>query len=136
MTSEIGVLEKLKGYFESKSNVCFASLFGSYATGKTYAESDIDVAVYLKEGYSLESIKKVWRELEGLLERDVDLLILNTAPPLVGYAAMRGKTIVVNDYRMRLDYVLRVSQEAEDFREFFLDLWSLRERIKATGHIK
>ena len=55
MTSEIGVVEKLEEYFISRKDICFAFLFGSPATGKTFAESDIEIAVYLKEEYSFES---------------------------------------------------------------------------------
>jgi predicted nucleotidyltransferase len=136
MISEIGVIEKLKRYFGSRKDICFAFLFGSQAIGKTFAESDIDIAIYLKEGYSLNSAKKIWAELEDILEKGVDLLVLNTAPPLIGYTAIRGKAIAINDYHAYLDYMLRISQEAEDFREFFFDLWSLKERFKARSLIK
>lgn len=130
MTSEIGVVEKLKKYFSSKKDVCFAVLFGSHILGKTFRESDIDIAIYFKEGYSVESIKKTWRELEGILGKDVDLVILNTAPPLIAYTAMKGKAMVINDFRVYLDYMLSTSQEAEDFREFFIDMWRLKESFK------
>jgi predicted nucleotidyltransferase len=130
MTPEIGVVEKLKKYFSSKKDVGFAVLFGSHILGKTFRESDIDIAIYFKEGYSVESIKKIWRELEGILGKDVDLVILNTAPPLIAYTAIRGKAMVINDFRAYLDYMLSISQEAEDFREFFIDMWRLKERFK------
>ena len=130
MTSEIDVVEKLKRYFGPREDICFAFLFGSYARGKTFGESDIDIAIYHKEGYSFELIKKIWRDLEGILGKDVDLLVLNTSPPLIGYTAIRGMTLVVNDYRAYLNYLLRISQEAEDFREFFFDIWRLRQDLK------
>jgi len=129
MTSEIGVVEKLKKYFSSKKDIGFAVIFGSHILGKTFRESDIDIAIYFKEGYSVESIKKIWRELEGISGKDVDLVILNTAPPLIAYTAIRGKAMVINDFRVYLDYMLSTSQEAEDFREFFIDMWRLKERF-------
>jgi predicted nucleotidyltransferase len=136
MASEIGVVEKLKGYFESREDICFAFLFGSHVLGKTFQESDIDVAIYFKDGYSFNSTKKIWGELEEILGKDVDLVVLNTAPPLIGYTAMRGKSIAINDYRVYLDYMLSVSQEAEDFREFVMDMWRLRERFKVRSPIE
>jgi predicted nucleotidyltransferase len=136
MGSEIGVVEQLKGYFESREDICFAFLFGSHVLGKTFEESDIDVAIYLKDGYSFNSIKKIWGELEEILGKDVDIVVLNTAPPLIGYTAIRGKSIAINDYRVYLDYMLSISQEAEDFREFVMDMWRLRERFRVRSPIK
>lgn len=66
----------------------------------------------------------------GNLRKDVDIVVLNTAPALIGYTAIRGKAITINDYRAYLDYLLSTSQEAEDFREFFTDMWKLRERFR------
>lgn len=130
MNSEIGIIERLKEYLGTKKDICFAFLFGSYATGKTFKESDVDIAIYLKEGYSFRSIKNIWMEVERIVDREVDLLVLNTAPPLIGYAAIRGKAIIINDYSTYLDYMLRISQEAEDFREFFTDMFMLREKLR------
>jgi len=136
MASEIGMVEKLKEYFGSREDICFAFLFGSHVLGKTFQESDVDIAIYFKEGYSFEPTKKIWGELEEILGKDVDLVVLNTAPPLIGYTAIRGKAIATNDYRMYLDYMLSVSQEAEDFREFVVDMWRLRERFRVRSPIK
>ncbi len=53
-----------KIYFQSAETVLFAFLFGSQSSGKIYRESDVDVAVYLQEGYSLDTIKKIWADIE------------------------------------------------------------------------
>ena len=95
MASEIGMVEKLKEYFGSREDICFAFLFGSHVLGKTFQESDVDIAIYFKEGYSFEPTKKIWGELEEILGKDVDLVVLNTAPPLIGYTAIRGKAVAI-----------------------------------------
>ncbi len=131
MASEIGMVGRLNQYFSPRKDILFAFLFGSHTKGKTYRESDMDIAIYFKEGYSFESIKEIWRELEDLFKKDVDLVVLNTAPPLIGHAAIRGKAIAINDYRAYLDYMLSISQEAEDFREFYTDMFRLRGELRA-----
>lgn len=60
MAPEIEMVEKMKEYFGSKKDICFAFLFGSHVLGKTFQESDIDVAIYFKDGYSFNSTKKIW----------------------------------------------------------------------------
>ena len=92
------MLSQLKIYFQSLENISFAFLFGSCASGRTFKESDVDIAIYFKEEYSFERVKKIWSDLEDLLKKDIDLIILNTAPPLIGYSAIRGKAIVAVSY--------------------------------------
>lgn len=127
------IADKLKAYFQPAKDVSFAFLFGSYARGRTLKESDIDIAVYLKEGYSFNRVKEIWRDVEDLARKDVDLVILNTASPLIGYTAIRGKPLALNDYEAYLSYMLQISQEAEDFRYFLLDMWGLKEKLKTEG---
>jgi hypothetical protein len=125
------MINQLKSYFQSLEDISFVFLFGSCASGRTFKESDVDIAIYFKDEYSFERVKNIWSDLEDLLKKDIDLITLNTAPPLIGYSAIRGKAIVVNDYAIYLDYMLRISQEAEDFSEFLLDMWKLKEKLKS-----
>jgi predicted nucleotidyltransferase len=131
MKMAIDFFELLKIYFQSTETVLFAFLFGSQASGKIYQESDVDVAVYLKEGYSLSTVKKIWTDIEAIVKKDIDLIILNTAPPLIAHAALRGKPIVIKEQALFLNYLLQTSGEAEDFSLFLQDMWQWREKIKA-----
>ena len=123
--------EQLKIYFQNAETVLFAFLFGSQISGKIYRESDVDVAVYLQEGYSLVTVKNIWADVEAIVRKDVDLIILNTAPPLIAQAALRGKPLIIKDYTRYLKYLLETSGEAEDFSIFIQDMWQWREKIKA-----
>ena len=125
------LLKQLKIYFQFAEEVLFAFLFGSQAFGKVYRESDVDIAVYLQEGYSLGTVKKIWADIEAIVKKDVDLIILNTAPPLIAQSALKGKPIVIKDHALHLNYLLETSGEAEDFSFFLQDLWQWREKIKA-----
>jgi len=127
----MNLYEQLKNYFQSAEAVLFAFLFGSHATGKVYNESDVDVAVYLQEGYSFDTVKKIWSDIESIVRKDVDLIILNTAPPLIAQAALKGKPIVIKEQALYLNYLLQTTGEAEDFSLFLQDLWQWREYIKA-----
>lgn len=123
-------MEKLKKFFEEKEKIIMAFLFGSFAKGKNWKNSDVDIAVYLKD-YSENEIIKLWNELEDLLKKDVDLIILNTCKPLIAWEALRGEKILIKDHNLYLDLLLNVSSEAIDLQEFILDVYKMRkERIK------
>lgn len=125
-------ISKLKSYFEKEPKVVMAFLFGSVAKGRQINESDVDLAVWLKDGYSLKDTNKIWRDAEILIGKNIDLIALNQARPTIGWAALRGEPIVIKNYRLYLRKMLEFSSEAEDFQEFVLDFWNLRKKLKGT----
>ena len=76
VSRENGIVALLEKYFSSRLDVRLAFLFGSAARGRLSRSSDVDVAVYFEGQYSSEE-NSLWRDLETLLDRDVDLLVLN-----------------------------------------------------------
>jgi len=107
-----------------------AFLFGSVSKNKQISESDIDVAVWLKDGYTTDEIDKLWNELELLLHKSVDLIVLNQAYPTVAWSAMRGEKIIIRDYKLFIAKMLEISTEAEDMQDFVIDLFKLREKSR------
>ena len=79
---------------EPRPEVLEAYLFGSHAHGAAQPHSDVDVAVYVDEAKVKESTFGYRAQLTteiiaSLHNNDVDLLILNDAPPLLYYHVLR-----------------------------------------------
>ena len=89
----------------TRVEVLEAYLFGSQATGRARAHSDIDVAVYVDEGRAGRDGFGYQAELgaeliSGLGTNDVDLVILNHAPPVLYHRVLRdGHRILSRDLR-------------------------------------
>jgi predicted nucleotidyltransferase len=130
------LIGELKEYFSQKEEVLLAFLFGSYSKGKVLSESDIDIAVWLKKGYSLEKVNRLWGEIEDLVKHAVDLVVLNRAFSTIAWTAIRGIPLLIRDYYFYLRYMLEISGEAEDFQDFLIDLWRWRERIRKARSIE
>jgi len=111
-----------------------AFLFGSRSNGNARSNSDVDIAVYFHEPYELASIHKVWGQLEEITKAEVDLVVLNTAPPTICWDALRGTVLTIKDERFYLEFMLDCSREAEDYREFIFDLWHLRRQLQEESH--
>ena len=122
------IIEVLRRYFENRSDVLLAFLFGSVSKTHYGVLSDIDVAVYLKEG---ANEIKIWCEIERLLKKEVDLLVLNRAIPTVAWEAIRGIPLTVKDRGLYLDLILELSREAVDLMERNIDMW----RLKSCGNM-
>lgn len=132
-TRQNDVAAMLQKYFSARKDVLLAFLFGSAARGRLSAGSDVDIGVYFDGGYTLDSVNNMWRDLEKLLERNVDLLVLNRDNPTMAWSAMRGIPLLIRDYSFYLEYMLQVSREAEDFQDFIIDLWRMRLALRSES---
>ena len=91
------IVEKITNYLNSDNIISFAYLFGSYAKGKEKHSSDIDIAIYLFD-ISAETHfdykMKIKFKLEDILKKQVDIVVLNFAPPLLKNQVFRyGKLL-------------------------------------------
>jgi predicted nucleotidyltransferase len=121
---------KLSEYFKNQNNITMAFLFGSATTGRLISESDVDVAIWFDKNYTLDDINMIQGEIESLLHRNVDLIVLNQARPVIAWAAMRGKPLIIRNNWLYLKKMLEISTEAEDMQDFILDLFRLRQKLR------
>lgn len=95
-------------------SVVLAYLFGSFATGRPHAFSDVDVGIYFKKP-SLKEFMSVHGALSRTLGIEVDMIPLNNAPPLMRYEILRkGKRLVSKDEKTRVTYESRAIMEGLD----------------------
>lgn len=133
------LVETLKRYFEKRDEILMVFLFGSFTKGTSRGLSDIDIAIYFRpESGSLEweefdarygTEDEISLDLERLLNRNVDLIVLNRARASIASSAIRGVPIVIKDRGLYLDYMLRVTAEAEDYREMVEDYWKIKRKM-------
>jgi predicted nucleotidyltransferase len=126
---EKAVLNELKQYFSDEPKILLAFLFGSYAKAREIAESDVDIAIWPREDFSKNEYDKLWSDLEKLLHKNVDLLLLNKTRPTTAWAAIRGKALLIRDYKLYLRFLLDVSREAEDMQDFIIDLFKWKRKL-------
>lgn len=91
--------------------VVAASLIGSQATGRAGPLSDVDVGVWTEPNLSRDqqhelSLRLLNAACDALGTSEVDLVVLNHAPPLLRHRAMRdGVRVIERDHseRVRLE---------------------------------
>lgn len=112
-----------------------AFVFGSYARGREMAESDFDVAVYLKErDKDIEKEDEIWSDITDILKKEVDLVCLNYAPAtLVSNVVRTGIPLLIKNKRLYLEVYLRNTLEAEDFLQFLEGFWRIKQRAKSLS---
>ncbi len=118
----------LRTFFEERPELGVASvyLFGSHAKGRPHRESDIDVAVllrrdrYLTSGERFDVRVRLGSELiHALRHNEVDVVILNDAPPMLGREIVwTGQRVYLGDPEADHDYVRDVQLRAADLAPF------------------
>jgi len=107
-----GIISALRDYFKKREDVLMAFLFGSWIKDRESGESDIDIAVYLKPKRNIlewqsdnyyESEHQIWREIEKIVKKD---------------------------RKFYMDFLLRITSEAIDFREWVEAFWMEKEKRK------
>lgn len=85
---------------ESQEGVAAAYVFGSRARGTARSDSDIDVALLLDASPAKHERASLIRDLVGELGRElaadrVDLVLLNDAPPVLAFHALKAGVLAL-----------------------------------------
>lgn len=133
------VLSALANLFESSTPRGVVSVygFGSHAAGRAHRESDVDVAVLLDWVAYPDRRQRFDARLDyagqiarALGRNDIDLVVLNDAPPHLGRAIVTGgRRVYCRDRELDHAYVRDVQIRAADLEPF---LRRTRERTLAA----
>ena len=131
----------MRDYFEEREDIAFAILFGSAARGKVRKEGDIDVAIYFHPGKDVEwenfgkrykGENRIAFDLENLLKKEIDLVVLNRARSVLADEIVRkGEPILIRDRGMFMDFLCIVSDEAEYVKDWLIA--SYKEKRVESG---
>ena len=123
-------LTRASEYLRSHPKVVFAYLFGGLARSERRPLSDIDLAIYLSENADVADVKIdiLGRLIEILSTDEIDLVILNTAPPALAMNVLRNKRLLVDN-----DQVARNCFESLVLRKYFdflpIEISMLKNRV-------
>ena len=118
------VAERLRGHFRDMRDTAVVSawLFGSHGESRAHSESDVDVGVLLdrqmvpsaSERFDLR-VRLTSDLIHALGNNDVDLVVLNDAPPLFARRIIRtGIEVFCRDRDMERDFRRDVQIRAAD----------------------
>ena len=119
---DLKTLERKLAEYAAKRGVLALYLFGSAAWDRRTRLSDIDIAVLLPDsvpkGEYFDRRLEMTVELMGLLHEDnIDLVILNEAPPLLKHRVVTGGRVVFcRDEQARNRFEARAILEYLDFK--------------------
>jgi predicted nucleotidyltransferase len=130
------VAESLRRFFDvtAPKGLVSAYLFGSHAEARSHRESDVDLAVLLDRRVfdtnrkRFEERLRLIGEVGGALRRsDVDLVVLNDAPPELGARiATRGLRLFCSNPELDHAFVRDIQLRAADLAPFLRRMRSIK----------
>lgn len=103
-------------------NIIFAYIFGSYAKDNIRKDSDIDIAIYLNSEINPRTYLDMKMDLSENLKREVDLVILNDATPLLKYEIYKKNILLfTRNKTIETGYKVKTLFEYNDMKRY-LDL--------------
>ena len=125
------LIKKLRVFLESRAELLFAYLHGSFAEGLPF--HDVDVAVFLDEQQATEKDAFEYENslsvaLTRALQLEVDVRVINHAPLGFQFNVTKGQVLISRDEKRRLKFVERTWIMYWDFRP--ISEMMLREALK------
>ena len=92
------LVDPVRDTLQQHPKIAYALLFGSAASETAHAASDLDVAVGLRAGESLSTpeVGALIADLEQASGRDVDLVLLDDAPPGLAYRIFQSGVVLLD----------------------------------------
>lgn len=116
------IIEKCKNILVGYEDIVFAYIFGSYVQGKMRADSDIDIAIYLEKKIDIDTYLEIKAYLSETFKREIDLIILNNATPLLKYEIYKNNILLfARDKSIETNYKVKTLFEYSDMKKY-LDL--------------
>ncbi|MBI5034241.1 MAG: nucleotidyltransferase domain-containing protein [Chloroflexi bacterium] len=129
-------LTSLAPIFAEDAGIVLVFLFGSYAQNHASVLSDVDLALLLSmsvtsDEYLNYRVKYANLAMETLRDERVDVVILNTAPPLLRHQAIKGRVLFERSPEARVEFVVDVQRKYLDLKPFYaIDYAYMKQRLK------
>ncbi len=115
--------------------VVLAYLFGSYACGTANTLSDLDIALLLgaqvpRDAYFDYRARYVATISAALRDDRIDVVLLNSAPPLLAHEAIKGRVLFERSPEARVHFEVGVQRKYLDLKHLYaIDHAYMRRRL-------
>ncbi len=132
------IIKKAREILLQNKAIVFAYVFGSYVQKKIRKDSDIDLAIYLEDELGTYEYLELKMLLSEAFNREVDLVILNKATPLLKYEIYKNNILLFsNDKIVENKYKIKTLFEYNDMKKYLdlayeININRLKEEVKLS----
>lgn len=125
-------IKKCRDTLIKYEDIVFSYIFGSYAKSSMRENSDIDIAIYLRRDIDIDIYIEIKINLSEILRKEIDLVILNNAPPLLKHEIAKNHILLFSrDKALENRYRVKTLFEYNDMKSYLnLSYHKTIERLK------
>lgn len=110
-------IRRLSEYLPEQQDILVAFVFGSFASGDMTALSDLDIALLFDDTIEFHRVQGIREEMENLLCMDVDIVVLNTAAPVIKMQILKkGRLLYMRERRAYNKFFVTTVREYDDLK--------------------
>jgi len=111
------MVKKLKETLTMHSDIVLVFLFGSFVRGDITSFSDLDIAIYFTGTVDFYRINDLREDISEMLGIEVDIVVLNTASPVIKMQVLKKGTLLINkDQRAYNEIFVNTVNEYDDLK--------------------
>lgn len=111
------MVKKLKETLTMHRDTVLVFLFGSFVRGDITSFSDLDIAIYFTDTIDFYRINDLREDISEMLGIEVDIVVLNTASPVIKMQVLRKGTLLINkDQRAYNEFFVNTVKEYDDLK--------------------
>ncbi len=104
-------------YFRDKDDILLVFIFGSAVSSRFTRQSDLDIAVLFSNRPDASDVLKIRNEAAGATDREIDLVVLNDASPVIRMQVLRdGKLIKGAKNAIYGNFFVKTVKEYDDLK--------------------
>jgi hypothetical protein len=111
------IVESLKAFIAKEQGILLVFLFGSFASRQIRPMSDVDIGIYFRAVPDVYATNDLIEKLSSLLKREVDLIALNHASPILKMQVLKTGMLIYESDR-------------KYFHQFFVDTVNQYDDLK------
>ena len=111
------MIKKLKEALTIQRDIVLVFLFGSFVRGDITSFSDLDIAIYFTDTIDFYRINDLREDISEMLGIGVDIVVLNTASPVIKMQVLKKGTLLINkDQRAYNEFFVNTVKEYDDLK--------------------
>jgi predicted nucleotidyltransferase len=115
--------QKISEILASEQGVELAYLYGSYATGLAWENSDVDIGILWKEGIPYHGWKTdidISHKLKGAIRKECDVRVINKVPIyFLDQVVNKGELLFASSDKIRIEFEARTIMSYLDYQPVF-----------------
>ena len=116
LNNEKEIEAKLRDFFAREDKIKLAFLIGSYAKKAARPDSDVDVAVLFGRSFDIKQVLDLKERLTELIGKDVDLVVLNSAGPVMKMQALKTGILLYAERGAYEQFFVSTINEYDDLK--------------------